>query len=226
MKMNDQNNEEQVNEEKNQNAEKETSAEKNDSTKIEIDKKEKTGNVEEEKAAESENADEQLEECKNEIASLKDALLRKAAEFENYKRRNENDQMNLIKYAAESFILNILPVYDDLQRSLQHIDDENNIKSVKSGLKLVMEKFKKILDDHGVKKIESKGKPFDFNYHEALMQREEEGVPPHTVVEEIETGYMYKDKVLRHSKVIVSQEPAGMNGNDELSDETNSEEKN
>ena len=224
MKKNDKNKEEQMNEEQNQNMEeKENSEEQKDSTKIEIEKEVKT---EEEKSNNNGDVKKKMEEYENEIASLKDSLLRKAAEFENYKRRNENDQMNIIKYAAESFILNILPVYDDLERSLQHIDDENNIKSIKHGLKLVFDKFSKILDDHGVKKIESKGKPFDFNYHEALMQREEEGVPPHTVIEEIESGYMYKDKVLRHSKVIVSQEPAGQSESDEQSDEQNSAEKN
>lgn len=170
---------------------------------IEIEK-EKSGSEDENEQKES--FENKIAELEKEIISLNDALLRKAAEFENYKRRNENDQSNLIKYAAENFILRILPVYDDLGRSLAHIDDENNIKSIKEGLKLVFDKFSRILDDHGVKPIESIGKPFDFNFHEALLQREEEGVAPHTVIEEIEKGYMYKDKVLRHSKVIVSQE--------------------
>ena len=154
-----------------------------------------------------------ITEIEKQNSELKDALLRKAAEFENYKRRNENDQLNIIKYAAESFIRNILPVYDDLERSLSHIDEAANpvgtaggFDSTKKGLMLVFEKFGKILENQGVKKIDAKGKPFDVHFHEALMQQPAEGVAPHTVLEVLEPGYMYKDRVIRHAKVIVSQE--------------------
>ncbi len=146
------------------------------------------------------------DKLEKEVADYKDRLVRKMAEFENYKRRTENDQVNLLTYAAESFIVKILPVYDDLERSLQHIDDEKNIDAVKEGLKMVFNKFGKILDEQGVKKIEAKGKPFDHNFHEALMQQKVEGVEPHTVLEEVEPGYMYKDRVIRHTKVIVSDD--------------------
>lgn len=144
-------------------------------------------------------------ELEDRIHELEDTLLRKVAEFENYKRRTENDQMNLIKYSAESFILKILPVFDDLGRSVNHLDDSND-QSFKDGLKLVYDKFAKILDEQGVKKIEAKGNEFDVDYHEALMQQPSNEFPANTVLEEVESGYIYKDKVIRHSKVIVSQE--------------------
>lgn len=147
-------------------------------------------------------------ELEKQTAELKDSLLRKVAEFENYKRRNENEQMNLLKYAAEPFIKSVLSVYDDLERSLSHIDDENSFESTKKGLQLVYDKFNKTLDAQGVKKIEAKGKPFDVHFHEALMQQPVEGVAPHTVLDVIEPGYLYKDKVIRHAKVIVSAELA------------------
>ena len=102
-------------------------------------------------------------------------------------------------------ITKLLPVYDDLARSLEHADSKNS-ESLKKGIELVYEKFSRILKEIGVEKIEAKGKEFDVDYHEALMQREVEGVPPHTVIEEIEPGYIYKDKVIKHTKVIVSQE--------------------
>lgn len=204
------------------------SKDETESNKIDIEIKDKEEISDDAESEEDLSDDEKILKYEEEIAKLKDTLLRKAAEFENYKRRNENDQANIFKYAAEGFILSILPVYDDLERSLAHIDDDNNIKSVKDGLKLVFDKFSKILEDQGVKKIESIGKPFDFNYHEALMQREEESVPPHTVLEEIEAGYMYKDKVLRHSKVIVSQEQASSQeeNNSDSDNETTSNEDN
>ncbi len=141
-----------------------------------------------------------------EVVELKDRLLRKAAELENYKRRSENDQINLIKYGAESFIIKLLPVVDDLERTLQHVEGTKDVDSIKDGLKLVYDKLLKILDDQGVKKFSSVGKPFDVAYHEALMQRKDDSVEPHTVLDELEKGYIYKDRVIRHAKVIVSEE--------------------
>ena len=179
--------------------------------KIPIEREKNTGGNEA-SAAEQKQSDE-LSTALNKIAELeklnselKDTLLRKAAEFENYKRRTENDQLNILKYAAESFIKNILPVYDDLERSLSHIDEETNFESTKKGLLLVHEKFGKIMEAQGIKKIDAKGKQFDVHYHEALMQQPAAGVPPHTVLEVLEPGYIYKDRVIRHAKVIVSQE--------------------
>ncbi len=153
-----------------------------------------------------EEALEKLNQLEKDNQELKDSLLRKVAEFENYKRRTEKDQLNFLEYAAESFIVKILPIYDDLNRSVAHLDEAKDIDSIKEGLKLVLEKFKKTLEDQGVKKIEAKDKEFDFNYHEALMQQNSDDVPPNTVLQEVEPGYMYKDKVIRHSKVIVSQD--------------------
>lgn len=163
-----------------------------------------------------------IEELENEIAELKDKLLRRAAEFENFKRRTENDQLNLLKYAAESFIIKLLPVIDDFERSLQHIDSSKDVDSIKQGLKLIYDKLMRVLDEQGVKKIESVGQPFDVNYHEALLQRKAEETAPHTVLDEIEKGYMYKDRVIRHAKVIVSEyneEQPGENSDSENKEE-------
>jgi molecular chaperone GrpE len=166
-------------------------------------------------------SEEKIAELEAQVKEWHDKFLRKAAEFENYKRRTENDQFNLINYAAESFIIKLLPVIDDLERSLLHIDDENNIDAVKEGIKLVYEKFLKVLDEQGVKKMHVKGEPFNVDYHDALMQRKDDSVPPHTVLEEIEKGYIYRDKVIRHAKVIVSEETSSENG--QISDESTSD---
>ena len=154
----------------------------------------------------AEKSESKLAELEAQVKEWQDKLLRKAAEFENYKRRTENDQFNLINYAAESFIVKLLPVVDDFERSMEHIDDIDNNKSVKDGIKLVYEKLLKLLNEQGVKKMQSKGEPFNVDYHDALMQRKDESVPPHTVLEEVESGYLYRDKVIRHAKVIVSEE--------------------
>lgn len=147
-----------------------------------------------------------VEELEKEANDWKDKFLRKAAEFENYKKRTENDQLNLLNYAAESFIKKILPIVDDFERSLEHINDSNDFEKLKEGIQLIYNKLIKVLEEQGVKKIEAVGQPFDVEFHEALMQKPDNTVPPHTVLEELEKGYLYKDKVIRHSKVIVSSE--------------------
>lgn len=168
--------------------------------------------------------DERIGQLEKEAADLKDRLLRKAAEFENYKRRTENDQLNLLKYAAESLILKLLPIVDDFERSLDHIESSVDIESLKQGIKLIYDKFMKILDEQGVKKIDSVGQPFNVDYHEALMQRKSDDVPPHTVLDELEKGYMYKDRVIRHAKVIVSEDNGEYTPDSEDNDNENTEE--
>jgi len=202
--MKDQEQEQNQNQEQEQNAENEQQEENKQEIKQEAEIVE---------ADESNILKEKILELEKQNAELKDTLLRKVAEFENFKRRNENEQINLIKYAAEPFVKNILSVYDDLERSLIHIDEPNNFESTKKGLQLVFEKFTKILESQGVKKIDAKGQPFDVHLHEALMQQPVEGVEPHTVLDVIEPGYIFKDKVIRHAKVIVSSEPASTDDN-------------
>jgi molecular chaperone GrpE len=179
---------------------------------IDLDNKEEIPKIVIEKSPSSEEsskeelieAQKKVSELEERVKLLQDLLLRKAAEFENYKRRSENDQVNLIKYAAEPFIKSILIIYDDLERSLNHINGENSLDSLKKGLELVYEKFTKILESQGVKKIDAKGKQFDVDFHEALMQKPIPDIEANTVVDVIEQGYFYKDKVIRHAKVIVS----------------------
>jgi len=190
---------------------------------IEIDDEEVKQEVEtseiEDEDSESEKDSDKLKELELEIGNLKDKLLRKAAEFENYKRRTENDQLSLLTYAAESFIKKLLPVVDDFERSLEHINDAQDIDAIKNGLKLIYEKFMKVLEEQGVKKIEAVGKVFDVDFHEALLQRADDSVEPNTVLEEIEKGFKYKDKVIRHSKVIVSEDVSGPSGENETQEE-------
>lgn len=156
----------------------------------------------------------QIENLEKEKDSLRDQLLRKAAEFENYKRRTESEQTNLLKYSSEAIISKLLPVVDDLERSLKHMEDAKELESIKNGVKLIYDKFIKILDSQGVTKMEVLGQPFDVEFHEALMQRKADGVEPHTVIDEIETGYLYKDKVIRHAKVVVSEDAVEENTNE------------
>lgn len=162
-------------------------------------------------SAEVKKFEEKVVTLEKEVNENKDKFLRKAAEFENYKRRTEADQLNLMKYAAEPFIKKILSVVDDFERSLTHIDDARDIQTLKDGIKMIYDKLIKTLDEQGIKKINAVGEPFSVDFHEALMQRKADDVPPHTVINEIEAGYIYKDKVIRHSKVVVSEDSADGN---------------
>ena len=190
---------------------------------------ENKNNPEEATVSENEVANElneKISSLEKEITEYKDKMLRKAAEFENYKRRTENDQLNLLKYTGENLIVKLLPVIDDFERSIQHMDKANDVDSIKEGMMLVYNKLLKMLEEQGVKKIEATGKPFDVDYHEALMQRKDESVPPHTVLDELEKGYTYKDRVIRHSKVIVSEELTSENNAAENTENSsNSEDK-
>jgi len=190
------------------NFKKEKNKEKIEEKKMESEETVHDEKLEEDKIGVQEKIDleDKLKSTEQELEGYKDRLLRKAAEFENYKRRVENDQFNLLRYAAESLIIKLLPVIDDFERSLIHIKDAKDVDSIKDGIKLVYDKLMKMLEDQGVKSIDAVGKPFDVHYHEAIMQRKADNVEPHTVIEEFEKGYLYKDRVIRHSKVAVSED--------------------
>ncbi len=154
-------------------------------------------------------------ELENTVNQNKDQLLRKAAEFDNYKKRIENDYANLVKFANENLIEKLLPVLDDFDRSFKAVKNsaiqcgssntENN--SFQKGIEMIHSKFKRILELEGVKPLEVLGQPFDPQLHDALLQIQNKEYPPHTVLEEVEKGYTLHDKILRHAKVIVSAEP-------------------
>jgi molecular chaperone GrpE len=146
----------------------------------------------------------ELEETKKLAETYKDQLLRKAAEFENYKRRTEQDFGSLVRNANENLLFSLLPVLDDLDRSLKHGSDQKESDSFYEGIQLIRTKLRNILEGHGLAPFESVGKPFDVEYHDALMQVPNGDYPKNTVVEEIERGYTLNGKVLRHSKVVVS----------------------
>lgn len=148
----------------------------------------------------------QIDSLKGEIDALKNQLLRKAAEFENYKRRTENDTSLIIKFANESLIVELLSVIDDFDRSLKVGKEHPDLESFYSGVELVRAKFVKILEGRGLKRMTSLGEPFDVEYHDALLLIPKEDVKPHTIIEEIDSGYKLFDKVIRHAKVIVASD--------------------
>ncbi len=154
--------------------------------------------------SEIEILNEKTMELEKQTALLKDQLLRKAAEFENYKRRTETETISLAKYASENIITQLLPVLDDLSRSLKSSSEKIDSDPFYKGVEMISNKFLKLLESQGLRSMETIGKEFNVAYHDALMQIPRTDVPPHTIIEEVEKGYMLFDKVIRHAKVIVS----------------------
>jgi molecular chaperone GrpE len=149
----------------------------------------------------------QLEEARRLADTFKDQLLRKAAEFENYKRRVESEIAAIMRSANEGLLLALLPVVDDFARSVKAGKEQKDYEAFYAGVEMIHTKFLKVLEKYGVVPFTSAGKPFDVGFHDALLQIPRADLDPHTVVEEVERGYMLFDRVLRHAKVIVSTAP-------------------
>jgi molecular chaperone GrpE len=177
--------------------------------------KEELENVEEEEreSAQAEEQDKTSEKetgiagLEKQVHDFKDKYLRKAAEFENYKRRTEAEISSLYRYAGGNLIYELLPVLDDFIRLKKAWDENHDPEVYRKGMELVYEKFTSVLEKQGLKQIDAAGKPFDVNLHEAVMQIPTNEHEANIVVEVIENGYYLKDKVLRHAKVIVSKPP-------------------
>ena len=148
--------------------------------------------------------EEQLEAANAEIASLKDQLLRKIAEFDNYRKRTIKEKTDLILNGGEKTIITILPVIDDMERALKNMKSADDVNAVLEGVELIYKKFMDILGKQGVSVIETKEADFDVDLHEAVAQ-----LPAPTpelkgkVMDCTLTGYKLNEKVIRHAQVVV-----------------------
>lgn len=147
----------------------------------------------------------QLEAKEKEARENYDRLLRVSAEFENYKKRAARETADFKKYANESIIREVLPVIDNLERAMNSTaEDQNAEKPVREGVELTLKEILRILEKFGVTPIEALEKPFDPNFHEAVMQEASEKFPEQTVVKELQRGYLIHDRLLRPAMVVVS----------------------
>lgn len=147
-----------------------------------------------------------LQQKELEVEKEKKEYLFLMAEFDNFRKRTVRERADLIKSASEKALKGLLPIVDDFERGLDAIRDTTDAEAVKEGIKLIYNKFVKYLADNGVKEIESIGKPFDTELHEAVaMVPAEKEDEKGTVKDTVQKGYMLNDKVLRHAKVVVSQ---------------------
>ena len=151
----------------------------------------------------------ELLDAREEVAGLRDRMLRMAAENENFKKRVERERLAGLKYAGETIFREILPVVDNLERALgQGITDgadaEKNLSALLTGVQLTLKSLLATLEKFEVKAVESVGKPFDPQQQEALTMDASDTIPVNHVILEFEKGYFYKDRLLRAAKVVVS----------------------
>ena len=163
--------------------------------------------VEEEKKEETQInlLKERLAKSEEQTKELEDRLLRLAADFDNYKKRMAKEFGYLIKNANENLILQLLDTLDNFQRALNSAKTSNDYENFHKGVVLIYNHMKEILTKEGLKEIESIGKPFDPNFHEAVTQAESDKYDEGIIMDEISKGYMLNDRLLRASKVAVSK---------------------
>ena len=148
--------------------------------------------------------EQQLEKAQEEITDLNDKLLRKIAEFDNYRKRTLKEKTELILNGGEKIITAVLPVLDDMERAIKNMQNTDDVAALLEGMELIFKKFMDILDKQGVKAIDTKDAMFDVDLHEAIAQLpapcdELKG----KVIDCTKTGYTLNEKVIRHSQVVV-----------------------
>jgi len=152
-----------------------------------------------------------LNQTKSEVAEWQDRFLRKAAEFENYRKRAEKEKTDSMTLAKSYVLLEFLPVVDACERALTSIGeskaDSGSLQQYQQGVELL---YKQLLDTFGragIVPIEAEGKPFDPHLHEALSREETDDLKEGTVIRELRRGYLFKDKLLRPAQVVVAVNP-------------------
>ncbi len=157
----------------------------------------------------------EIESLKKENEQLKDKLMRKTAELDNVIKRCEKEKLEMLDYANEKLLVKLLDLVDDLAKAVEAGKESHDPETIITGIEMIYDKALKLLESEGVKPLESAvGKQFNVELHDAMVSMPSEH-PEGTVVSEVQKGYSYKDKVLRHSKVITSS------GNGDVKEENN-----
>jgi len=144
----------------------------------------------------------ELAQARAEAAEWRDKYVRKLAEFDNFRKRSRAELEGVRESVTEGVLLNLLTVYDDMNRMLEApATDETNSRR---GMELIQQKFKTFLENRGIAKLECRGKEFNPDEHDAIMMQPRAGFPAGVVLEEVTPGYRLGERVIRHAQVIVS----------------------
>jgi molecular chaperone GrpE len=167
----------------------------------------RSDNLQESAGMDTDSYDEVIRKLMDQLEQKNDQLLRKAAEFENMRKRVQNERIRLYEDARIEALQYFLPVNDDLQRTVQVLKESGLDETYLRGIELVAGKMNSILNHYGVEKIDETGVPFNVELHDALMRQKaaDDKTPADTVLQILEPGYRIGDRVIRHAKVIVSE---------------------
>ncbi|MCX6326176.1 MAG: nucleotide exchange factor GrpE [Bacteroidia bacterium] len=148
----------------------------------------------------------ELKAVEEKLAEMQDKYFRLSAEFDNYRKRTLREKMEISKYAGENLLLNIIPLMDDFDRALKHMDTGTDCVAMKNGIDHIYDKFSEFLKQNGIKEIESLNSNFNVDLHEAVAKVPvQEDDKKGKVVDVLQKGYYLQDKVLRFSKVVVGE---------------------
>lgn len=139
------------------------------------------------------------------LAEMQDKYIRLSAEFDNYRKRTLREKMDMSKYAGENLLLAIIPLMDDFERAIKHMDTASDCGALRAGIDIIYGKFNDFLKQNGVKEIESLNSNFNVDLHEAVAKVPAEDDKKGKVVDVVLKGYYLQDKVLRFSKVVVGE---------------------
>ena len=151
--------------------------------------------------------EEENHKLKNDLKESSEKVLRLAAEMQNHKKRNETEKSNMLKYADEDLAKSLLPILDNFERAIKLDDNDlsDEVSKFLSGFKMIYGSFVNVLNNIEVKEIECDGLEFDPVYHQAVLTEKDETKPSGVILEVLQKGYMYKDKVIRPAMVKVNE---------------------
>lgn len=151
--------------------------------------------------------EEENHKLKNDLKESSEKILRLAAEMQNYKKRNETEKSNMLKYANEDLAKSLLPILDNFERAIRLDDNDlsDEVSKFLSGFKMIYGSFVNVLNNIEVKEIECDGLEFEPVYHQAVLTEKDETKPSGVILEVLQKGYMYKDKVIRPAMVKVNE---------------------
>jgi molecular chaperone GrpE len=147
----------------------------------------------------------EVEKLKDQVAELNDRYLRQAAEFDNFKRRNARERLEMIQTAGKDVITDLLDVLDDSERAQKQMETTQDVEQIKQGVQLVFTKLRNTLAAKGLKPMEAINKDFNVDQHEAVTEIEAGDEMKGKVVAEIQKGYTLNDKIIRFAKVVVGK---------------------
>ena len=149
--------------------------------------------------------DSEVEKLKEQVTALNDKFLRQLAEFDNFRRRNARERIDLIQTAGKDVITDLLDILDDSERAQKQMETTDDVTQIKEGVQLVFTKLKNSLVSKGLKPMEVIGKEFDADIHEAITSMEAGEEMKGKVVAEVQKGYYLNDKIIRFAKVVVGK---------------------